>query len=203
MRPFEITRQLDAASADAIANSQTPGGAGNLTLTASPVVLDAQRKVLITTTDDETGITFTITGTDESGNTISEVVTGVDNSTVSSVLDYKTVSQIAVSGAAADALTVGTSGVGASPPATLDRYLTPFQVSLGLAITGTVSVTVQFTLDPNVDTELGPFVWHDHTDLAAVAADDYGTLVLPVTAIRLLTNSGTGAAVMQVIQAGA
>ena len=84
-------------------------------LTSSPYVQDAPRQVLITTTADETSKTFTIKGTDWAGSPISEVIAGVNNSTVASVLSYATVTSIVVSAALAGAVTVGTNGVASSP----------------------------------------------------------------------------------------
>ena len=80
MRPIVVTvGPLAAASANNIALSQTPGGAGALTLNGSLVVggvaiLDVPRQVRITTTADETAKTFTIKGTDWAGSPISEVM---------------------------------------------------------------------------------------------------------------------------------
>lgn len=207
MRPVTLSRQLDTADPNGIAESQTPLGAGNLTLdgvlvTGGVGVLDQQRKVLITPAGADAGRTFTITGTDEGGNVITEDVSGANNpSTSTSLLDFFTVTQIAVDAATAGAIEVGTSGIGASQPIRLDQYISPFSVSMGLEISGTVDVTLQYTFDDlQVDAE--PFNWTDHSDLTNVTTNADGTFIAPVSACRLLTNSGTGTAVLKVIQAG-
>lgn len=202
MRPVTLSRQLDTADDNGIAETQTPLGAGNLTLTSTIVELDQQRKVLITPAGADAGRTFTITGTDGGGNAISEAVSGANNpATSTSVLDFLTVTQIAVDAATAGAIIVGTSGIGASQPIRLDQYISPFNVSTGLEITDTVDVTLQYTFDDlQVDAE--PFNWTDHPDLTNVTTDADGTFISPVSACRLLTNSGTGTTVLKVIQAG-
>ena len=119
MQPMIATAgPLAAAAANNICLSQTPT-AGNLTIngalaTSGVATMDNPRRVLITTGADESSRTFTIYGTNWSGNTISETMTGPVTTTGQSVLDYKTVTRIAISGNAAAALTVGTSGVGGS-----------------------------------------------------------------------------------------
>jgi VCBS repeat-containing protein len=209
MRPQTITRQLDAADADGIATSQTPGGAGDLTLdgafvTGGVAFLDVQRHVLITPAGADAARTFTITGTDESGNTISEDVAGANNpATSESVLDFFTVTQVAVDAATAAAIEIGTSAIGASIPVPLDYIQNPFSVGLGLEITGTVDVTVQFTFDDIREGDgTGPFSWLDHPDLTNATANADAAYVAPVIATRLLTNSGTGTAINRVVQAG-
>lgn len=208
MRPIVITRTLATADADGIALAQTLGGAGSLTLNGVLVVagvaqLTQQRKVGIASTADLSAVTFTVYGTDHAGNAISDAIAGPNNNTVSTTLDFLTVNQVAASAAVGTNVTVGTTAVGASQPLPLDLYLDPFNTSLFIDVTGTVNVTVQYTGDDNVLTSVGPFVWYDHADLTGETADTVGTIISPVTAVRLLTNSGTGSAELTVLQAGA
>ena len=108
MRPVQLTRQLVAAAVGAISASQTPGGAGNLlingTLAAGGVATMAvQQRIGITSGGNIATLVFTVTGTDDQGRVISETITGVSGNTVQSVLDYLTVTKIAVSAAAGSA----------------------------------------------------------------------------------------------------
>lgn len=103
-----------AADADGVCASQTPGGAGNLTINGAlasggEVEFDAPRQVTITGTGNEAGKTFTITGTDETGAAASEAIAGPNNSTVTTTTYFATVTQIAVDAATAAAITVGSS----------------------------------------------------------------------------------------------
>lgn len=206
MLPIRITRTLTAADDNGIAEAQQLGGPGSLTLngdlvTAGIAHLDVQRKVGIASTGNLSGVTFTVYGTDQSGNTISESLAGPNNNTVSTTLDFYTVTQVAASGAVGTDVIVGTTGVGASAPIPLDIYLDPFNVSLFADVTGTVNYTAQFTFD-NVQANAGPYTWTNHPDLTSATADGDGTYISPVTATRIVTNSGDGSIVFTVIQAG-
>lgn len=104
-----------AADVDAVAEAQTPAGAGNLTLTASPWTSATPRKITITSDGDDSGVTFTVTYKDENGDAqTSDAVTGPNAETVTvtknAVEVWATeVSQIAISGAGTGNITVGIS----------------------------------------------------------------------------------------------
>lgn len=208
MRPVTFTRALTTLDADGIAVNQTLVGAGDLTLNGAFVAggvatLDAQRVVGGHSTGNISTVVFTIYGTDGDGRSITDTVTGINNSTVSTTLNFKTVTRIAASGAVGTNVEFGTTGVGASAAIALDLYLDPFEVSIFLDVTGTVDVTAQYTGDADVLTSVGPFLWFNHSDLTNSTADDVGTIISPVTAVRLLTNSGTGSCEVTILQAGA
>jgi hypothetical protein len=208
MRPIVQTRTLAAAVANGIAQDQQLGAAGDLTLNGSLVDADgvaqlgSQRQVIFESAGNIATVVFTITGTDDQGRVISEDVTGINISTVPTLLNYATVTQIAADAAFASDVEVGTNGVGASAEVPLDQYISPFNVSLFLGITGTVDVTVQFTGDDVFGDAPGPFSWIDHPNLTNITADDDATFISPVSACRLLTNSGVGTAVLRIQQAG-
>ena len=152
MRPVTVSvGPLAAASANNIATSQTPGGAGNLTLNGTLVsggvaVLDSPRRILITTTDSTR--TFTVTGTSQTGTVLTETMKS-NGTNVQSTLDYTTVTNIAISAAAGAAVTVGTNGVAATPWVRLDEWANT-QTAIQIDVTGTVNYTVQSSLDdPN------------------------------------------------------
>jgi hypothetical protein len=201
MRPITVTvGPLAAASADAICLSQTPV-AGPFTLNGALVsggvaYLDVPRRVLFTCAADESANSFTVTGTDWSGNPISEVVPGPAVS-ASTVLDYSTVTSITISGNAAGAIEAGTSSVAASRWVRLDEWALP-QTAIQCVASGTVNFTVQQTLDdPNDPVSPVPrtsVTWVNHPDTALVGATgtvqgNYG--YAPLYA-RVLLNSGTG-----------
>jgi hypothetical protein len=209
MRPVTLTRSLSSAVADGIAQAQAVGAGASMTLNGSLVVagvaqLGAQRQVIMASGANVATVVFTITGTDQSGNTITDTITGISNSTVASTLNFLTVTSITASATTgANTVTAGTNGVGASQAIPLDIYLDPFNVSLFLDVSGTVNTTVQYTGDSDVLTSPGPFTWFDHADLTGETADAVGTIISTVTAVRLLTNSGTGSVEFTVLQAGA
>ena len=94
------------------------------------------------------------------------------------------------------------TGVATSAPIALDWYISPFNVGFGVAVTGTINYTVQHTFDNLFDPSLTP-TWFNHPAANSQVANIDGNYAFPVTAIRLVGNSGTGTATITVIQAGA
>ena len=211
MQPITVTAgPLATASANAICLSQTPAAAGALTLNGALVVsgvavMDSPRRVLITAAANESAKTFTITGIGANGNTVSEVVTGPNITTAQSVLDYKTVTSITISAAAAGAITVGTSGVGGSKWVVFDAFA-PSMISIQCNVTGTINYTVQTTLNDPYDpiTPVAPasVVWVNSSDTAVVGATatkQSNFMFAPVYA-RILINSGAGSVAATFLQ---
>jgi len=107
-----IEADTDALDADSISQSQTPSGAGNLTINGAKAsggvaTFNSARQVTITSAGDDQARTFTITGTDVNGFTFTEAVTGADTAAATSTKHFKTVTQIAVDDATAGAVTAG------------------------------------------------------------------------------------------------
>ena len=70
-----------AADPDGISTAQNLSEADDLTITGAlasggSVTFDEPRNVTITSTGDDTGVTFTVTGTDETGAAQTEEITG-------------------------------------------------------------------------------------------------------------------------------
>lgn len=183
---------------DATAGAVTVGHSGTATL-------DLARRIIITSGGNDTGITFTLTGTDWSGAPISETITGASGGAASSVLDYLTVTSILTSGAVATTVTVGTNGVSGSPWVRFDDFAANAQFALQATVAGTVNYSVQYTMeDPNVLTNQLPtttykwsrsaVTWVDSADTAVVAATatKMSTGTVAFTFARVLLNSGSG-----------
>ena len=120
-----INSSFVANDPDGVCATQTPGGSGNLTINGAladggtinftTAASQQPRKVTFTGTGNESGRSFTITGTDFLGTSQTEVVAGPNNNTVESTKFFNTITQIAVDGATAAAITVG-SGAGQYRP---------------------------------------------------------------------------------------
>jgi hypothetical protein len=177
MRPIAVTvGPVGSTASNNIAHSQTPAGAGNLTLNGSLVTggvayLVVAQRILLTTTDSTH--TATITGTTPTGTTQTEVI-AFTGSAVTSALDYFTVTQISVNAGLSAAVTVGNGG---SPLASawvrLDEWaLAP--VGIQCDITGTVNYTIQSSMDdPNSPVSaVTPYAmtWNNTNDANAVGA---------------------------------
>lgn len=102
-------------------------------------------------------------------------------------------------------ITRSLTGVGNDVPIPLDIYLTPFNVSIQVTVTGTITYSVQWTQDDVFATGYNPATgnWFAAAaNLTAATDNEAGSLVSPVTAVRLITTAGTGTAAMRVVQAG-
>lgn len=204
MQAITVSIALASASANGICLSQKPaaGGVQSLTLNGSLVVsgvaqLGSQRRVLITSSGNDSTNTFTITGTNWAGNSISETLTGPNTTTTYSVLDYYTVTSITISGNAVGNITVGTNGIGGSPWMRFDDWA-PSNISIQCNVSGTVNYTVQSTLDDPND-PINPvtpanMTWINSSDLAVVSANSsqQSNFLFTPKFARVLINSGTG-----------
>lgn len=154
-----ITEGTLGADADGISTSQTPGAAGNLTITGAlattgVATLGYNRKVTITSAGNDSGRTFTITGTDEFGNAQTEDITGPNITTVTGTKDFLTVTQVAIDAASAGAITVGAAAESGTvvatvtSPATLLKNQNNLEYNLGCrnALTIVTSSTQDITV---------------------------------------------------------
>lgn len=137
---------------------------------------------------------FTIVGTDPDGIAISETVSGVNNSTVFTTKYFYTVTSVT------NDTTEGTNNVEVGIGTTLATQRIPIEprtgnwtVGCGVTIpSGTISVTMQETMDDIYDSSVTP-LWIADTTFATKAATFYANLSILVTAVRFVTVSYTGA----------
>ena len=196
-----------AVDADGICASQTPSGAGNLllngALTSGGVYTSADggaRQMSFTSASDETGDTYTVTGTDADGRAQTEAVTGPSSTTVESTKYFLTVTQIATSGAATGALTFGVVDELVSRTIVLNRH-SGYGALCQLNITGTLDFSVEMTADdPQVvatDQESIPWIAPQFANFTTTTADTVGHLDAMTTAVRLKINSFSSGAEIQ------
>lgn len=95
--------------------------------------------------------------------------------------------------------TVSKTGTGSSSALVMNTNQTPFNVGFGVVVSGTVDYTVQHTFD---DPAVGFTTWFSHPTIAGETTNQDGNYAFPVTGIKLLVNSGSGTATMNLIQAG-
>jgi len=212
-----VVGPLDAAAPDNIATAQTASGAGALTIdgalaTDGVATLDAARRVLVTSSGDDTGITFRITGTNSDDHPIQETLTGADTAAVYTVQDFKTVTEVYASGATAGDVEVGTNDIGSSRWVVCNTQISPFNIAMSVVADGTVNYTIEYTYD-NVNSNQNsmggangnypavPTVWA-HATLAADTTSQDGFFAYPVAAWRATLNSGSGSITATGISAG-
>lgn len=215
MRTFEVSTSAITADQDGIAQSQTPGGAGNLTLNGAAVVaadgsasyfigkarLNPPRRVTITAAADDSGKQFIITGTDRNGSPLVETVTGPNATTVTSNYVFSSVTSVRISAAAAGAIEVGFGAECISPWIFLSQSARGHVASsYQLDVTGTVNCDIERTYRNILRERLPGDYDPSASDVAtAQTADAQGNLD-NLVAVRLVQNSGTGSATLRVVQ---
>jgi hypothetical protein len=180
------------ANTAGIAASQTPGAAGNLTLTAgtgataatrgdgtSAIALDTPRCVTVTAAGANTA-TFTIYGFDQYGQAMSQLIAAPSTSTVATTKAFAQVTRIAISGAAGSAITAGFN----------DKLGLPFRVTDAGYVAG-VKWAGAFA------TDAGTFVAADTTSPATTSTTDVRGCYTPSSA-----SNGARRLVMLIALAG-
>lgn len=199
---------LASASANAIVTAASGTAGTPFTLTTSPYVLDATRRIIITSTQTETGRTFSVVGTDWNGQQVSETISGVSASPVQSAYDYATIISITPSANTAGNITVGTNGVASTRPIFLDEWAFR-ECTVQVNASGTVNATVRQTLDdPTSVYNATPYpsvTWINSGDGAAVGLTTsiMSNFAYAPKMVQLLLNSGTGSATIRVSQSAA
>lgn len=101
-----------ALSANGIALSQALAAPGNLVINGARATnglarLDVPRRVTITSSGDDTGVVFTVYGSDIYGRPMTQTITGASGAAAASLKAFSTVSRVAASAAVAGTVTVG------------------------------------------------------------------------------------------------
>lgn len=95
------------------------------------------------------------------------------------------------------------TGAGSSAAAPLDIHGRP-EISLQVVTSGTVTYTVEQTLDSPFDSSVTA-TWFPHpdTNLVSATSSKQGNYAYVPAAVRVTVNSGSGTARLTIIQAGA
>jgi hypothetical protein len=178
------------SSANFYVASVTPSGAGALTLLKTqPGINGYGYKVSITGGSDESGKTFTIVGRSVAGESVTEVVTGPNATTVYSTNYFAQISSITVSAATTGAITVGYGGALALPATRIKGLY-----YLAGASAGTVIVTrnsdsqILLEIDtPASATQVNSLYMAAEGIRTAFSNDDFATVTpTNVTAVTLI-----------------
>lgn len=188
---------------DAISVAQTMAAAGYLTIDG--ILLDGpnivprtvqfnyfQRPVAITSSGDDSGVNFTVTGEDFNGNVISETLAGANADVAVTTTLFSRVTSIYVDGATDGDVEIGLDTTGVSWLIPIDyrnqtiKYLSTFNV------TGTVNYTFNFTGDDVYNTPYDDIHWVAvGAGTTAATTDQTATSITPVTAFEVVINSSS------------
>lgn len=115
------------------------------------ITLDAPRRISIFSTGNDTGITWTVTGTarpEQGGIAISETIAGGSGAAVYTTQDFATVTSILASGTTASTVTAGTNGVASGPWVVWDSFVEFFMVAAqGQVLSGSPTWQIDVTDD--------------------------------------------------------
>jgi hypothetical protein len=98
--------------------------------------------------------------------------------------------------------TVTVTPTGVSQVIPLDWNSSPFNVGIGVIVTGTSTYTVEHTFDDVFSPTFTPASanWLPNTGLTAQTASKDGNYAFPVRGVRLNVTAGTGSVTMTVLQ---
>ena len=102
------------------------------------------------------------------------------------------------------AITLTATGVAATAVAALNLNVSPFNVGFGVAVTGTVTYTVQHTFDDVYAAGFAPAsaTWYNHPTVVTQSASADGNYAFPVRGVRVNITAGTGSVIATLLQAG-
>ena len=212
-QPTSFTKTIAAASANNIALSQTPAGAGNLTINGSAAsggvaTLDTQRRLIITSAGNDSGRTFTVYGTNGHGLAIVDQFAGANAAAAQSNLDFLTVTRIAVDAATAGAVTAGTNTTGSSHWVRVNQHIDPIAIFIQCDIaSGTPTYQIDYTMDdfwtpaPPVGVAVTPVPKAYTSTLSAQTGAANLTLTIPCSGWRV-TLTAIGGVSVKADQAG-
>ena len=109
-----------AIDADGISVATSVGNNANLVLggaltSGGAVTFDEPRNITILSAGNDSGISFTVTGTDEQGDAVTESITGANAGTATGSTFFTTISQIAAVGNPAGNVSAGSGASIAAP----------------------------------------------------------------------------------------
>ena len=182
-----------AKDPDGLVDNETLGAAGNFSIDgilSSAASSDLNSTVNISSTSNNASVTFTITGTDASGNAQTETITGVNNNTVEGTKYFKTITQIS-----SDAAASGVN-VGASPGFTLDTSgVTTFNSSYNYTVSTTSPLSIKVNGTVADGSSVGADLVADMTtllsELKLVPPEDFsGTATISTSVTSTETGAG-------------
>lgn len=205
-----ITLSPTALDRDGISAAETLGGAASFTIggalaSGGTVTFTQPQHVTLYAAGDNSGVTFTVTGTDRYGNAMTEAITGPNATTVAGSKNFATVTDVASDGATTGDVEVGVDGTCESQWYVLNYRGPDFNIGIGCELTGTATYAVQHTFN---NVLANGFVEDDatvytHATLTGETTNQDGNYINPPVACRLaITAHTSGTVTMRVAHAG-
>ena len=196
-----LSLQLPVSDPDGLVTSGSGSGAGTFTLNGALVSagvgnLVVAQRVGVTSAADDSGITFTITGTDRFARPQSETITGKNADVSYTKKDFLTVTSVSRSNSTAGAVTIGTVGVGSSVAMIVDRFVNPNEHMTSVVsddINTVYSIEVSDNdLSPAFDLANNDTDWWEAPNFQDQTGNQRGLVQGPMSMLKLTVYSGTG-----------
>lgn len=197
MRPKEINIDVADASLTGFASNVT-GAAFTLTANGATDELAHRVSIRNDSATDHSGKTVTLVGTDVSNAALTEVVTGpVGSATVESSGYFKTLTSATPSATiGADTFDIGWVDEVSSQVVPVN-WRSQNAATVNVDITGTISFTAQETFDIIQTVGFQGAQWLNIAALTTKTADTTSTATLAATALRIIINSYSSGAELQ------
>lgn len=197
MNLYTITCAPTAAGVAVVGASHSPGAGAILidgsAATAGVATLGAAQKITLVSGGNDTGVTFTITGTDADSLAQTEAVVGANAGTATGTKYFKTVTGVTASGAVATTLSLGCAIASVSPTFLWTKQAQPALVTVAVVLnSGTATFELQdsFTAGVTSGQQLGTWIQNATVNAkSATLAFAYGDFIPFATRLSLSASS--------------
>lgn len=191
---------------DSITPSGATAGAIEAGINGTVTFTQAQHVTLTNSTNDESGKTFTVLGTDRYERALTETITGPNNNTVVGEKNFLTITSVTVSAATTGGVQVGVDGSCESQWYMLNTYGNNFSVGIGCEISsgGGMTYAIEHTFDNIQATGFAEndATVHVHDTLTAETTNQDGNYAAPPVAMRADISAFTsGTLTTRIVQA--
>lgn len=205
MRPTYLAVTMATADRNGVCTAQSKAAAGNLTIdgdlaTSGVATMDVPRHVSVYAAGNNSGVTFTVTGTNRDSVAMTESITGPNATTVKGNKNFLTITQVAVDAATTGNVEVGSADELESKVIPVDHYAPTLTYSVKVSSGASLTHNFKFTTD-NVQASTfdeSTAKWYD--DLGTDTEDIAYASIGGITAVRLaITNFVSGIATLGII----
>jgi VCBS repeat-containing protein len=161
--------------------------------------------VTIWNAGDDTGDTFTVTGTDRYDNAMTEDITGANASTAAGTKNFKRVDIISSSGASTGDVEAGCDGTCESGWHVINYRGPDFNVAIGCELSATATYSIQhtFTNVQTVSFREDDATVYTHSTISGETTNQDGNYTNPPVAVRLAVTAHTSGTVsFTIVHAG-
>ena len=118
-------------------------------------------------------------------NELSQAVAGADQVEITEIIDHHRIGALTTQ----QPILFRNEPVGSTSTIVINTNVTPVNIGFAVVVTGTVNYSVQFSYDDPAD---GFTTWFDDVTITSKTGNEDGSILFPITGMKVLVNSGTG-----------